>query len=572
MKKRAGVRWFALVLLVLLIGAVVLQSQVVHEIRERQARARTAIGPALHTEVVEPVTLESPYAILVLDVSGSMKQSDPQHMQSTAVHEFFHIYRRLSREVVGRGSAAKVAVVLFSTVAQTIDWGGEAGPWLSATEENEARFSRVIDGYLGNDGVEPRTGGNTDYLAALIEVQRLAGPLPTAPTVVFMTDGEYEPNPLFTPDYELDNRRAHSAAQFDQNRDVIARVIEGRMRLLDGTAAQLPVIFSGTPGSTAVKFTPEELAARAEKVRGVGAGLFGRRYGGRAMEWSVVFLNTAATPEQVDNARALLAGPDPSTFSNCSRAGDMVDAYVRSLTRWFGLRQGELREPSFQAPPQTEALAIQVSTDPSATGVQLICDSQVTPLNGRDGEWTGVVARPGRCEIHVDGGKFRGGHLYAKPRFDWVLGYPRNVLVGNKAADVPIDVQLYSLKEHRAVDAKLYSDLPESLPLSLRYPSGKPERQIALPRVHTVVDGKPVEYRVELRANDLLPELTTVYVDLAKLKDKSAFSSLSGSMDLSASVAPIFTDSRNQETAIHVTGLPVHGQTVARLIRRLRGE
>lgn len=572
MKKRAGVKWFALVLLVLLIGAVVLQSQVVHEIRERQARARTTIGPVLHTEVVEPVTLESPYAILVLDVSGSMKQSDPQHMQSTAVHEFFHIYRRLSREVVGKGSEAKVAVVLFSTIAQTIDWGGEAGPWLSATEENESRFGRVIDGYLGNDGAEPRTGWNTDYLAALLEIQRLAEPLPSAPTVVFMTDGQYEPNPLFTPDYDLDNRRAHSAARFDQNRDVITGVIEGRMRLLDANAAQLPVIFSGTRGSTAVRFTPEELAARSEKVREVRAGLLGRHYGDRGMEWSVVFLNTAATPEEVDNARALLAGPDPSTFSNCSRAGDMVGAYVRSLTRWFGLRQGKLDKPSFKAPPQTEALAIQVSTDPAATGVQLVCDSKVAQLDGRAGEWTGVVTHPGDCEIKVDGGNFQSGQFHAKPRFDWVLRFPRTVLVGRKRVDVPIDVQLYSLKEHQAVDAAVYSDLPDSLPLSLRYPSGKPERSFALRRVHTVVNGEPVEYRTELPLSDLPPEVTIVYVDLEKLKDKSGYRSLSGSMDLSASIAPIFTDSNNQETAIHVTGIPVHGQTAARLIRRLRGE
>ncbi|MCU1349419.1 MAG: hypothetical protein JWO56_2449, partial [Acidobacteria bacterium] len=56
MKKRAGVKSFALVLLVLLVGVVVVHSQVIHEYREQQARAHTTFGKHLRTEVVEPVT------------------------------------------------------------------------------------------------------------------------------------------------------------------------------------------------------------------------------------------------------------------------------------------------------------------------------------------------------------------------------------------------------------------------------------------------------------------------------------------------------------------------------------
>jgi|GEM_PF-6910592 len=569
MKRREGVKWFALVLLLLVIGAAVLQSQVVHEYRERQARAQTNIGPESRTELAEPVTLKSPHAILVLDVSGSMRQSDPRHMQSAAVHEFFHVYRELSREIVGNESSAKIAVVLFSTVAQVVDWGDNAGPWLAATDENEVRFAKVIDGFLGNGAIDRRTGGNTDYLAALFEIRRLTDSLPSAPAVVFMTDGKYEPNPLFTPEYDLDRRRMHAPAQFDHYANTIKQVLEGGMRRLDVTGRTLPAIFSGTPGSSTVEFSPDELATRSEKVKEIRTELLGRRYDGLGTEWSVVFLNSAATPDEVGNARALLAGADPSSFADCTRPTDMVGAFIQSIARWFGLRERQLRAASFDAPPETEALAIHVSTDPAATGAQLVCDSSVTPLNGSEGEWAGVATRPRNCRIEIAGGTLRDVRLYFKPRFDWVLRYPRTVVLGTRPVDVPVELQLYSLKEHRAVDASRLAGLPEHLPLSLRYPSGRHELTFDVPRVHRVVNGEPVEYRADLRANDLPIEPTTLSVDLASMDGHRP---LSGSLNISASVAPIFKDSSDRETAIHISGLPTYGQTVSAIIRRLHRE
>ena len=73
--------------------------------------------------------LAEPRAVLVLDVSGSMgvvsRPSDGQRLQTVAALRFFDIYARMWDEVSGNEGDAGIAVILFGTVAQTIDWSGD---------------------------------------------------------------------------------------------------------------------------------------------------------------------------------------------------------------------------------------------------------------------------------------------------------------------------------------------------------------------------------------------------------------------------------------------------------------
>ncbi|MCU1350055.1 MAG: hypothetical protein JWO56_3085, partial [Acidobacteria bacterium] len=456
--------------------------------------------------------------------------------------------------------------------------------WLAVTDANEARFASVIDAYLGNAAREPRTGGSTDYLGALREVERLTQPLSFPPAVVFMTDGKYEPNPLFTPDYDMEGRRRYAPAVFEQHRELIAQALDGRLRLLDSTGRQPAPIFSGIAGGMA-RFTDSELAERSLKVGELRAELLERRYDGRGMEWSVIFLHPqSAAASEAANARSLLAGDstpagaENTSFTDCARPSDMIGAYIQTVSHWFGLNARQLQASitSVQVPSETEAVAVHVKTDPSTTKVDLICHSVATPLTGRDGEWAGVVANPGDCRVSMDAGTLLGGMLYFKPRFDWVLLRPVSIEVGPDAVEVPIEVQLYSLKERRAVDANArFPRLPPELPLKLRSLSGKWASDSKLLRVHDVSQGEPVAYRAVIAARDLPMERLGVEVDLSSMKEygvTTRLDPLRGPIKVGASVAAVFSDQANQPTAIHVSGIPVHGRKVAGWIRRLLDE
>jgi hypothetical protein len=176
--------------------------------------------------------LRSPHAILVLDVSGSMKDSDPSHLQSEAVLQFYSVYRDLAREILAKDDAARVAVVLFGTIAQTIDWRGDGDPWLDVSAANTASFRDAIDEYLGHPGTEPRTGQETDYLGALDEVHRLVDGLPSPPAILFMTDGGNDPHLLFTPGMPESQRGAKLAALSGRQRQVFEDISSGRRRWL----------------------------------------------------------------------------------------------------------------------------------------------------------------------------------------------------------------------------------------------------------------------------------------------------------------------------------------------------
>ena len=50
------------------------------------------------------------------------RPSDPDRLQTVATLRFFDTYLKISQEILAEDNEAGIAVVLFGTVAQTIDW------------------------------------------------------------------------------------------------------------------------------------------------------------------------------------------------------------------------------------------------------------------------------------------------------------------------------------------------------------------------------------------------------------------------------------------------------------------
>jgi len=203
--------------------------------------------------------LRSPHAILVLDVSGSMKDSDPSHLQSEAVLQFYSVYRDLASEILAKDDAARVAVVLFGTIAQTIDWRGDGDPWLDVSAANTASFRDAIDEYLGHPGTEPRTSQETDYLAAMDEVHRVVDGLPSPPAILFMTDGGNDPHILFTPGVPASQKAARLGALSGHQRQVFENVASGRRRWLRPKSAT-PIFNRRAEGFDPAALTSAQMA------------------------------------------------------------------------------------------------------------------------------------------------------------------------------------------------------------------------------------------------------------------------------------------------------------------------
>ena len=137
-------------LALILIGAAVLQVSVLTYPAyspEPAAAARPEYAPV---ELPMLEAFRAPHAILVLDVSGSMQTSDPDHCEFEAARQFYAVYRDLSKEMLPRGDSAQIALIVCSTLAQVVDWDGSGqdgiGLYSQATSMFYLRESTHLQG------------------------------------------------------------------------------------------------------------------------------------------------------------------------------------------------------------------------------------------------------------------------------------------------------------------------------------------------------------------------------------------------------------------------------------------
>ncbi|MFH1842943.1 MAG: hypothetical protein ABIF77_07020 [bacterium] len=500
MKERAGI--FTLILFVL---AVVFAGILTLHFTSFSARSPQA---ALLPMEIPPATIPEPWlpritnptAILALDVSGSLgivkQPSDPDHLQALAVLQFYETYLQLAEMVMGPGETARIAVVLYGTVAQTITRDDNETRFLPVTAENRTLFRDLIEHYLGTPGVavsdstpDPRHSQDTDHALALEVIASLVEDLPSPPAVLFMTDGRPDPHPCYSPLVSETMRRqlagCRRAGEVPGTLDVTSRppIFNRRDGASPVNKVHMPEGIDVDQGITA---RVSDLLRLRFPVPGHGQADVDRHATPPTapLAWFPLFLDMFPRWRPDINVRAILGsdttgrdywGLEPGLL-HCQRPGAMPRHFVASLARWFHMTELQLApgERKLRVPPHTGALVIHVECDPPVAGVNLIQNGRTVPLTGQDRFWSGVVAEDCDGEWSFDMGRTGPGGIqltttvFRSPRYDWAVSAPDSC--GWDPRSVPPQAHLYlcRLDDGSAVDGgEIYPNLPATLAASL---------------------------------------------------------------------------------------------------------
>lgn len=588
MKK--GLVFLAALGLLALIGAISLQVRAISYIREIQQDTPQVIP---EEEIsCEPIVerLRSPHAILVLDVSGSMTDSDPTHLQTEAVLRFFEVYRDLSSEVLDHGDTPYLAVVLFSTIPQLIDWTGRGNPWLAVTSESTKTLSTVIDAYLGSAGrkEDPRLGQDTDHLAALEVVDELCKPLQSPPAILFMTDGIYELHPLFSP-------IVGNAKRQELGSDLSPDVLDACMRARQGEYRYLPAnlsqgVFNRGDHLVPPFELPEEIAETVpSRISEAKKRILDRRFYLSDLNprvgplWAPVFLSRSETDENIESdIRSVLSGSDDpgvwkgqSPFIRCSNPEALVGEFVGVVARWFRLFKKDIADgcSSIQIPAQTQAFAVHLETRRSANHFRIRSSSTKTNLSGRGHVWSGVARGAGLFSFETDGGEIRGGTLYLRPRHDWALVTPAWFEVSGGTDTLDVKIFLVSLEEDCPVHVSDVFDVaPGSLPAEIRLgPRSFNSNLIKTDREDEGIETSP-SYAASIPIEQTSTGEVHIRVDLKPLRNHD-ITTLSEELEHTLSARPrtrlLITDSNGRETAINLKGIPREADDVQKAWTRV---
>lgn len=533
-------------------------------------RSSLALPPSVPQPWVPRLT--APRAVLVLDVSGSMgitrNPSDPERLQAVAALQFFDTYLKMSHEVLEPGDKAQVAMVLFGTVAQVVDWDGKGARFLDVSEGNRALYERVIVHYLGlpsawggSQGEDPRRAKDTDYAAALDVVEALVAGSPSPPAIVFMTDGKPSPHPCYTP----------PGAAGSWTRRPACGDLESIPTLLSATA--LPTVFIREAGQgSSQAFAAVDTAALAAGIMDRMARLSGLRfpvsaYGAAAtssdgpVAWFPIFLDVNARSEDLAAVNRMLGGAAANRehwgstegVIHCRTAGDMVGQYVTALARWLRMVELPLTAGTtrFQIPAQTQAIAIQIESDGPLTSLHLARGELRVPLTGRGRFWGGVVTADcsGEWTIVPESGAVRAAKVFIRPRFDWVLSAPAVCIDDSTMSPPQAHLYLCRTADGAVVAGpSVFADLPESLPGSLVMQDGT-RRPFRFQLAPSVESGPSPTYTADMQLDGTPEGSGTIIVELGELRRRQVplrTVELTRLVEVAASARLVLRDSRNR--------------------------
>jgi hypothetical protein len=585
---KSGLPFLFGLLVVAVLGGGFMQLSVMHYINEPPP-AVTAQGTSFTTTSLPPVErLRSPHALLVLDVSGSMKTSDHDHKQSAAVSRFYEVYLGLSRETLANSESAKVAVVLFSTVAQVIDWNGQGQAWLDVTPENAKAFSQMVENYLGTGANEPRKGQDTDYIAALDEVGRLADGLASPPLVLFMTDGIFEPNPLFSTHVAVEQKMKLAPSVYGSKQREIEEVAGGGKRFLSIQRKE-PVFDPRSLQAGGVKPTPAlniELSALVpESVQKLAQRTFelSRREPTACLFWAPLYL---AESPGVNLAAAVAGALAPQTecrtwgekthFISVRDPRELPGDFVGILSSWFRLLELPIQSGStgVMAPAEVQAFAVYIETGDTCKEFDLAQGNSVIGLSGQNGQWAGVSKKGGEWTFRGDCGSVRGGNLYYRLRHEWALRLPSTWYKGENEEDLRLEVLLMSLDTEKPVAAaSVYGNLPESLPGILKPLSGGTPATVTLHRYQNA--SGDVAYSAQVPTKGFPSGRAEVQVSLSALQDSAipiSRETLGETLEIRPAVRVRVRTSDGRSATLGARGLPREGHALERLWERIRGK
>ena len=574
-------------LIVAALGGGFMQLRVMHYMNEPLSAAAVQESGSKTTTLPPVERLRSPHALLVLDVSGSMKTSDRDHKQSAAVSRFYEVYLGLSRETLAKSESAKVAVVLFSTVAQVIDWNGKGQAWLDVTQENAKPFGQMVESYLGTGASEPRKGQDTEYIAALDEVDRLAGGLPSPPLVLFMTDGIFEPNPLFSTHVTVEQKMKLAPAVYGSTQREIEEIAGGGKRFLSMQRMD-PVFDPRSLKAGGVKPTPalnNELSAMVpESVQKLAQRTFelSRREPAACLFWAPLYLaespgvNLAAVASALAPQTACRTWGEKTHFIPVRDPRELPGDFVGILSSWFRLLELPIPAGSTRVtvPAEAQAFAVYIETLDTCTKFDLTQGNSVIGLSGQNGQWAGVSNKGGEWTFRDDCGSVRGGKLYYRLRHEWALRMPSNSYKGEKDEDVRLEVLLMSLDTEKSVPAaSVYANLPDSLPATLRPSSGSSPLTVTLRKEHNA--SAEAAYSAQVPTKELPSGRAEVQVSLSGLEASGIpmnRETLAETLEIKPTVRVRIRTVDGRPAMLGARGLPREGPALERLWERIHGK
>lgn len=438
-----------------------------------------------------------PLAILVLDLSGSMKKTDPKREQLPAVDTFLRIYLHMSRGVTRDATPPNLSIVLYSSAAKVVEFGGEWWRPVGSPQDVEKIVSSLahVIGAPG-DASDGRVGWNTDHLAAARRIGEVvaryrAKGYAGSVGVLFMTDGEYDPNPLL--DASLGNEQIAANREAFWSR--LAREVSGARGKL--AVQEIRAHFDAWVryADAPVTLESESLAADLFPIHALHEVATKRVFAGRRGWYDrlakgllrgeagegvwfrddcglgagdlfrLVKLSPGATPgleelqgEQIEISDASLLEP----------------AFASVLATWLGLRVCPVgRHGDFDVEPGARALAAIVWTAQGPATGSIVCGGQRHDL--QRGLTLVADPPPGHCEVDLGGGQPRMVRVFADSRYRWALGVADGFSILDAEPEVTLGLYRIDAPDplEPAQPADLYVGLPERQTARASFPSAE---------------------------------------------------------------------------------------------------
>lgn len=430
----------AVVLPLLLFSALYLAWDVANlngEIHKEIARS-SSIAP---TVIEETLVKKNALAILVLDLSGSMKQSDDTHEQYEALATFLRIYRHISQGAVESGSHPHLGLVVYSEIARCL--GADGNPWLALDSSSDVdeilSYMESIVGSRHSDDADPRIGLRTDHVAAAKAVRELAEEYhrktssagqPASTCIVFMTDGRYDPSPLTDAALDATRSRNNRKAFWTHMREstgVGSETLSSLESQFDDwlQAANRPLEFGA-------RFTTDELFPLISLRRACAGAMSNGalRYDGA--EKTLPLAGVDASPLALRRICGLgadapffpilLAAPGAAVegWGRSVAAQDLAFSFAAALAEWLELKTIPVDgEGGFSVQPDSRALAVLASTGSSPVEGWLHHGGDKVRIE----RGLALIEDPsaGPWRIESESGALRSVRVYSDTRYKWVL-------------------------------------------------------------------------------------------------------------------------------------------------------
>ncbi len=460
--------------------------------------------PETAPEVIPPFpATENPLAVLVLDVSGSMRHTDPRVETFRAASAFVTLFRHMAGGAATGKSVPNVAVVLYGSVAGVVPWSGAWWRTLSSGADAEAVLAQIRPFLAAPEGgQDPRAGWHTDHRAAarttaeVIERYVSQGGSRDAVCVVFLTDGMFDPSPLLDEGLPPEVREANAeefwrrlASQIGPSR---AGEALGAMRdEFERNVADGPLIV--TPGAEGLEgrlFPVTTLWRGVSRTWSPGEGWYARAVAG---------LPVSETPSVEELAGVTGVGPgglyrevvlavdDPRLADIGRKRGAMVVldpkrldlAFAAVLSEWLRLQeQGVEGSGPFTVNPGARSLAV-LATGPDGPAQGSVLGPGVH-LDLMNGIALVESPKPGTWTVEVQQAAGARAQIYSDVRSKWAL---HDVPVSFSILDIAVEsgLALYNLETgRRESPSALYREWPASVRVTLTMPDGSSAQETAV--------------------------------------------------------------------------------------------